>query len=204
MAPELCPEPCVRDADCTPQPGCTTRHCIIGTCFCADDLMTPDASVMDSGPPDTGPPDTGPPDTGPPDTGPPCGCTPGATESRMTACGRCNTGTQTDVRTCSADCQWGGFVNGSCTGVSGCVPGSETGCANGDSCGRRICGSDCNYGGCTPIAGGQCLRIAPGGTTEGTNFRCCGTYRWQYCLAGCVWSTDCVSCNAVTSCPGCG
>jgi hypothetical protein len=247
QAPELCPPPCERNADCAPTPGCRDRRCLEGVCFCAEGTMP----LEDAGPVDTGPPDTGVADTGVVvDSGPVCECTPSETENRTTPCGNCNSGTRNGVRTCGSDCTWGAWNDGACMGASGCAPGATesrtvgcgncgtgsrpqtrtcdascawgawgggtctgaTGCApgslspcpNGDSCGSRVCRSDCTWGGCQPTPGSsQCLRIGPGHTTEGTNFRCCGTYRWQFCLPSCVWSSDCAACSP-TNCPSCG
>ncbi len=241
---ELCPPPCEANADCAPTASCRDRRCIQGVCFCAEGTMT----VEDAGPVDTGVIDAG--DTGPVDTGPVCectpmqtdnrvmqcgncdsgtrngvrtcgadcmwgawtdgactgatGCMPGATETRMVSCGNCGTGTKQQTRTCSASCGWGSWGGGTCTGATGCNPGSTRPCPNGDSCGSLVCRSDCTWSACQPTPGSsQCLRIGPGHTMEGTNFRCCGTYMWQYCLPGCVWSTDCSPCSS-SNCPSCG
>ncbi|NIS37436.1 MAG: hypothetical protein GWN73_43440 [Actinobacteria bacterium] len=144
-------------------------------------------------------PDAGVPDA---DTGPPCECMPGETDEVMVPCGGCDEGTRTDTRTCGTDCQWGDFAPGPCMGA-GCMPEETTACANGDPCGERVCGADCTYGPCEPSSGAECLRIRPGGTIVGSNYRCCGTYMWEYCLAGCVWSGMCESCDPMIGCPDC-
>jgi hypothetical protein len=182
LMPELCPDACAVDSDCSVDVGCTTRQCIEGTCFCADEPSLPDGGV---------------------DTGA-CECMPGATEDRTMPCGNCDTGTQTDTRTCDADCVWGDFVEGTCAGATGCTPGSTRPCANGDPCGERVCRANCTLTNCQRQPGAECLRIAPGGTTIGTNYRCCGTYMWQYCITGCVWSGACTSCDPTVGCPDCG
>jgi len=190
QAPELCPGACVVDAQCVPEPGCIARVCLDGTCFCAD------------APPS--PPDGGT-DSGGMDSGPACECMPGETEDQMMPCGNCDTGTQTDTRTCATDCTWGDFVVGACMGASGCAPGSSAACDNGEPCGEKTCGADCRWGGCELTPGNECFRIGPGHTDPGTNFRCCGTYMWQYCLDSggrCVWSGACADC-LMTSCPMC-
>ncbi len=188
--PELCPPPCVEDGDCAPEAGCDMRACIDGACFCADPPRVPDGGVSDAGV-----------DA---DTGPPCECTPGETEDVMMSCGACGTGTETDTRTCGDDCQWGDFVAGSCMGGGRCMPGEVTSCNNDDPCGERTCRADCTFGPCRPKSGAQCLRIAPGGTTLGTNYRCCGSaYHWEYCISGCVWSGVCNPCDPVVGCPDC-
>jgi hypothetical protein len=185
QAPELCPPPCSTDTDCGPEPGCDARRCIEGACFCGDAPMLPDAGTEDA------------------DTGPPCECVPGETEDMTMPCGGCDSGTQTDTRTCGEDCQWGPFEPGSCMGA-GCTPGDTAPCANGEPCGQRTCQADCTFGGCELLPGAQCFRIGPGATGVGTNYRCCGTYQWQFCLDGCIWSTACVSCDPTVGCPDCG
>jgi hypothetical protein len=185
--PEHCPPPvCAVDSDCPARAGCMEHLCIDGSCLCI---------------PPEGPRDGG--FDGGLDAGPPCECTPDETESETRACGACDTGTEERTRTCEASCAWSGWSAwGACTGASGCTPGSTRACPNGEPCGHQTCSSSCTWSSCQLNSGAECFRIAPGSTIEGSNFRCCGTYLWQYCLSGCVWSGACNPCMP-TSCPMC-
>ena len=130
-------------------------------------------------------------------------CAPGQVEMGQQACGACSTGKQTRSRTCSGDtCTWGAWgAWGACGGVTAaCTPGQTSACSNGDSCGQRVCNSKCAWDGCTPKISGGCLRIGPGHTDEGSNFRCCGSDKWQFCLSTCHWSTSCEACGSECSC----
>lgn len=122
-------------------------------------------------------------------------CTAGETQTQSQPCGNCGLGTQTRSRTCSSACVWNAWGPwSSCTGGGACAPGATRPCANGDSCGYEVCSGSCTWGGCQPNAaiGSECLRIAPGQTTEGTNFQCCvapgGGSGWQFCLSSCSWA----------------
>ncbi|GMV44067.1 MAG: hypothetical protein AMXMBFR64_57830 [Myxococcales bacterium] len=119
------------------------------------------------------------------------------TESKQVACGNCGTKTQTRTRTCSDVCTWGEWGpwqdSGSCGGQGVCSPGS-TGATQGcGSCGggtqKQTCTSSCQWtwGACSDTGGCQCA------WNNGTNWRCCGTHKWQFCLKSGVWSTDCVT-----------
>jgi hypothetical protein len=126
-------------------------------------------------------------------------CAAGQKQTQQQACGACNTGTQTRTRSCAADgCSWGGWSAwGACGGVSApCTPNQTTGCENGDECGHRVCSASCSWGACTPKVSNGCLRIGPGHTDQGSNYQCCSSGHWQFCLPDCHWSTDCSACGA--------
>ncbi len=211
--PEYCPPPvCETDADCTASASCGGYVCIEGSCLC-DRLASGDGGTDDGGTdggtdggmstPDSGPRDAGRRDGGF-DAGPPCECTVGTVAHESRACGACGTGSQQRTRTCGATCSWGAWsAYGSCSGASGCTPGATRACPNGEPCGHQTCSSSCTWSSCQLNAGAECFRIYPGGTIVGSNFRCCGTYMWQYCLSGCVWSSACSSCMPA-NCPMCG
>jgi len=130
-------------------------------------------------------------------------CSQGQVETAQQACGACNTGKQSRSRSCSADtCTWGAWgAWGACGGVTAtCSPGQTSACSNGDSCGQRVCNSKCGWDACTSKISGGCLRIGPGHTDEGSNFRCCGSGEWQFCLSTCHWSTSCEACGSECSC----
>jgi hypothetical protein len=183
---ELCPPPCESDEACGDRVGCTATTCIEGTCFCAGPLR-----------------DAGPPPDADLDAGPPCECEPGEMETEMRACGSCDSGTQARARACEPTCTFGPWEDwGTCMGATGCMPGATRACPNGDSCGHQVCDATCEWGGCELLPGADCFRIGPGQTLEGTNYRCCGSLMWQYCLAGCVWSSACNAC-APANCPDC-
>ncbi len=120
-------------------------------------------------------------------------CMPGQTDRETRACGNCNLGTQSRTRSCDATtCTWGAWGSfGTCSGGGTCAPGA-TRAGSCDPCSHQVCSSSCTWGGCTLRSGNQCEH------RSGTNWRCCGSGRWQFCLSSCVWSTDCVSCS------GCG
>jgi len=110
-------------------------------------------------------------------------CSPGSTQSQ--GCGNC--GSQS--RTCTSSCSWGTW--GTCNGQGVCSPGA-TQQGSCDPCSRQTCQSNCQWGGCGLLPGKTCE------WRSGTNWRCCGYMRWQFCLppsygdAGCKWSPDCV------------
>jgi len=120
-------------------------------------------------------------------------CTPWQTETQSQACGNC--GSQSRSRTCSAFCTWGDWGSwSSCSGQGACTPGtvSGTGC---DACAQKTCTAACQWSSCALKPGAQCL------WEQGTNWKCCGTNKWKFCLSptyGCVWSSQCVTCT------GCG
>lgn len=125
-------------------------------------------------------------------------CMPGAVETAKQACGACATGTQTRTRTCSAStCNWGAWSAwGACSGVTAiCTPKQTSACTNGDPCGQRTCSDKCAWSACTPKTASGCLRIRAGHTDAGSNFKCCGTGSWSFCLSSCQWSTTCESCS---------
>lgn len=89
----------------------------------------------------------------------------------------------------------------SCAASGVCTPGQTRECDNFDECGWRVCSDACEWGPCEPRDGAECLRIGPGHTDQGSNYRCCGTFQWQFCLPNCKWSDECKSCK---NCPDCG
>ncbi|HEY8426854.1 MAG TPA: hypothetical protein VIL20_00705 [Sandaracinaceae bacterium] len=118
-------------------------------------------------------------------------CSPGQTERESRACGNC--GTQSRSRTCDpSTCTWGAWTAyGDCTGEGVCTPGA-TRAGSCDGCSHQVCTSSCTWSACQLRPGNQC------DWERGTNWRCCGSNRWQYCLSSCRWSTDCEPCT------GCG
>jgi hypothetical protein len=125
-------------------------------------------------------------------------CVPNAVEPGMQACGACNTGKQSGTRTCSpTTCTWGPWSWGECTGITAaCTPGSTTACSPKDKCGQRVCSSSCSWGGCTPVLPDGCVSVREGHTDEGSNYRCCGTGKWEFCSAAtCKWSGGCAACS---------
>ncbi len=78
-----------------------------------------------------------------------------------------------------------------------CTPPAvdATGC---DPCSERVCGSDCTFGTCQLKATSQCEHIS------GTNWRCCGSSSWQFCLSSCQWSTACEVTGSAACCTGSG
>ena len=117
-------------------------------------------------------------------------CSTGATEEQD--CGNC--GLQT--RTCGNDCTWGGF--GTCQAQGSCAPGERRDCmcstynTTTHCCGEEVCTNSCQWGTCQLKSNATCDWEA------GTNFRCCGASKWEYCLGDCNWSGNCASCS------GCG
>ena len=116
-------------------------------------------------------------------------CGPGQTDTAD--CGNCGTKT----RSCTNSCTWGAY--GSCAGEGECAPGttgpscmcstygSTTAC-----CGVQKCTNSCTWGACALKTGAEC------DWESGSNWRCCGTNSWQFCLSTCKWSTACASgCN---------
>jgi hypothetical protein len=143
----------------------------------------------------------GEPEAGAIDGSPPMQCTecePGAVETDAVPCGACNTGSQMRRRFCSPEtCTWSAWTNeGPCTGVTAaCAEGDTAPCENGDTCGQRVCSAACKWSVCVPKVANGCLRIREGHTDQGSNYRCCGTGHWQFCLPDCSWSKDCSPCN---------
>lgn len=123
-------------------------------------------------------------------------CTLAPTKMETGKCGACNTGTHTRTLTLNANCTYTEGAWSACTGVTAaCTPGATSACTNGDSCGQRRCSDSCTWSACAPKIAGGCLRIRAGATKEGTNYRCCGASRWQFCLEDCHWSTACAACT---------
>lgn len=125
-------------------------------------------------------------------------CEPGKIDTQMQPCGGCNTGGQTRTRACSAKtCTWDAWSEWSaCAGVTAaCSPGESMPCSPADSCGQRVCQADCTWSGCVPVMPDGCLRRRDGTQEEGSNYRCCGVGKWQFCLPDCHWSTDCAACS---------
>jgi hypothetical protein len=124
-----------------------------------------------------------------------CACaTPTETDSR--GCGNCNAGSQSRSRTCQASsCTWSAWSDfGACSGGGACSPGQRRASGSCDPCEEEVCSSSCTWNGSCALRGGAACRWE-----SGTNWRCCGGSRWQFCLPGsCQWSTDCATCS------GCG
>ncbi|MFT5430221.1 MAG: hypothetical protein ACI9OJ_000894 [Myxococcota bacterium] len=120
-------------------------------------------------------------------------CAAGATQTSTEACGNC--GTKKQTRTCSAQCTWGNYgAFGSCTSQGACSPGAVA-ASDCDSCAEKKCSNSCQWSGCQLKAGAECLHEG------GSNWRCCGGGKWQFCLPpiyGCKWSDQCENCS------GCG
>lgn len=118
-------------------------------------------------------------------------CMPGQMDTDTQACGNCDLGSQSRTRTCDATtCMWGAWSGfGTCSGGGACAPGATRagGC---DGCSHQVCSGSCTWGGCTLRPGNTCNHEG------GTNWRCCGSGRWQFCLSSCQWSTDCASCTS--------
>lgn len=122
-------------------------------------------------------------------------CTPNMVYSEKQTC--CSTGQQTHTHVCSADgCSFGAWSTwGACSVAATCVPGTTEACANKDSCGQRVCSASCAWGACAPKTADGCLRIGPDHTDEGSNYKCCGSGKWTFCLSTCKWSTTCEACT---------
>ena len=116
-------------------------------------------------------------------------CSPGDTDNQTRAC-TCG-GNESRSRTCQDSCTWGGWTGWSGCSRGTCTPG-DTRAGSCDGCSHQVCNDSCNWGSCQLRAGNSCDWEA------GTNWRCCATSRWQFCLSSCQWSTDCVACT------GCG
>ena len=94
---------------------------------------------------------------------PPTGvCTPNTT--RTVGCGRCDTGSET--QTCGSNCQW---QAGTCTGESGCDPGTSARVPCG-ACLERL--DNCNNN-CQMETGACNLSTCPADQQCGTNGNCC-------------------------------
>jgi hypothetical protein len=102
----------------------------------------------------------------------------------------CNGNTTTLKQSCTCGCSGGACISGECT------PGQTTG-SGCDVCSLKTCQSNCTWGGCGLKAGSECS------WNNGTNFRCCGSSKFQYCLKPgqhnlgdkCIWSTQCTLCS---------
>ncbi len=121
-------------------------------------------------------------------------CAPGQTDSQSQGCGNC--GTQSRSRTCTAQCGWGAYGSwGGCGGQGPCTPGAtDFNC--GDVCLAKVCQSNCQWGGCGLKPGAACA------FKNGSNYKCCGTKKWQFCAgkndggtAACQW----YPCQSTTS-----
>jgi len=127
-----------------------------------------------------------------------CACAPEA-QTDDDSCGNCDLGTRSRSRTCSTDtCTWSAWSGWTtCSGGGVCSAGARRENASCDLCAEEVCSSRCRWEGeCVLAAGSECF------WEEGTNWRCCGANRWQFCLPStCRWSTDCASC-ATCGCPG--
>ena len=70
-------------------------------------------------------------------------CLPGSTENRMTSCGVCNNGQQTEQRVCGPSATWGGWgMIGGCTGETYCAD-----CNGGTVCPGQMGLAPCTGGG---------------------------------------------------------
>lgn len=120
-------------------------------------------------------------------------CSPGETQSDSQSCGNC--GNQTRNRTCNGSCSWNSWSAwGQCSSQGACAPGDTTD-SDCDACAEKTCTSSCEWSQCNLKPGAQCLHQG------GTNWQCCGSGKWQFCLGpnyGCVWSDQCETCT------GCG
>ena len=117
-------------------------------------------------------------------------CYPGQVNTQTQGCGAC--GSQSQSQTCQGNCQWGGWSGwGGCGGQGACYPGQTTtsGCVDA-GCTHKTCGGNCQWGGCGLNGGAACAWNS--GTGNGSNWRCCGTHDWQFCLSNCQWSNQCV------------
>ncbi|MSQ84243.1 MAG: hypothetical protein EXR77_15390 [Myxococcales bacterium] len=121
-------------------------------------------------------------------------CKANTSESQSAGCGNC--GTHTRNRTCNGSCAWGAWsAYGPCNGQGVCTPQTtDSNC--GDPCENRVCNNSCAWGGCGLKSGAQCLFKA------GSNFKCCGVKKWQFCAgkqdggtAACTY----YSCQSTTS-----
>jgi hypothetical protein len=126
-------------------------------------------------------------------------CKAGETSVESGRCGACNTGMRTRTRRCRTDgCGYeepGAWS--ACSGVTAaCAPKDVSACENDDQCGERVCTAECKWSACQPKKGNECLDIGPGHKEGGTNYQCCGDGKWQFCVPGCVWSTECIACDA--------
>ena len=118
-------------------------------------------------------------------------CSPGKQENQSEGCGNC--GTKNRKRTCTDECQWGPWSDwGTCDNQGACSPGQTTdeGC---DKCAQKTCDAGCQWSACALKSGSECE------WQEGTNWKCCGSGKWHFCLPStCKWSSSCAACA------GCG
>ncbi|GMV44354.1 MAG: hypothetical protein AMXMBFR64_60700 [Myxococcales bacterium] len=145
-------------------------------------------------------------------------CSPGATESQTqyVSCGLCGSQLQVRTRTCTSSCGWGAWSSwqnsGSCTGQGVCSPGAKqmesqiaacSGCSSREQERTRTCSTSCQWG-----AWGSWVNVynCPSSCScswnSGTNWRCCGHHKWQYCLSAGVWSSACAAfSDGANQCP---
>lgn len=116
-------------------------------------------------------------------------CSPGDTDSQTRSCS-CG-GDESRTRTCNDSCDWGGWSGWSGCSGGECTPG-DTRAGSCDGCSEQVCNDSCRWSGCQLRTGNAC------DWERGTNWRCCATNGWQFCLSSCQWSTDCAPCT------GCG
>jgi len=116
-------------------------------------------------------------------------CAPGQKQTEKQGCGDC--GTRTRTRTCSASCGWATWSTWStCSGQGVCSPGDvDTASQTCGNCGmqthKRTCTASCqwgSWGGWTTCTG---QGVCP--WNNGTNYKCCGTNKWQFCSQSCQW-----------------
>jgi hypothetical protein len=90
---------------------------------------------------------------------------------------------------------WGAFGDWSeCAGAGECAPGERRDSEDCDRCAEEVCSDTCQWAGdCELASTSECF------WDDGTNWRCCGSSSWQFCLpTTCQWSSDCEVCS------GCG
>jgi hypothetical protein len=110
-------------------------------------------------------------------------CKPG--EKATADCGNCGT----KSRTCTSECTWPAW--GSCGGEGVCKPGATKGSSGCDDCEVVTCSTSCKWGStCKLKSGAACAYEG------GTNFRCCGAGKWQFCSSSCQF----YGCSACSSC----
>lgn len=120
-------------------------------------------------------------------------CDPGPEPETEQAC--CSTGKRTrNVTLDASSCTYNLGDWSACSVPETCQPGDTKNCSNGDACGVVRCNDQCSWGACEPKVAGGCLRIREPNGNDGSNYRCCASGAWEFCLKSCQWSADCESC----------
>jgi hypothetical protein len=109
-------------------------------------------------------------------------CKPG--EKASADCGNCGT----KSRTCTNECTWPTW--GSCGGEGVCKPGATKGSSGCDDCEVVTCSSSCKWGSACKLKSGAACAYE-----GGTNYRCCGNDKWQFCSSACQFYA-CAACPA--------